>query len=108
MSDLFGRQGRELLARLDFPEPWHGGVLAAVQMIDELDREITQIDRELKALGSGHRYVPLLQTVSGERGDRGSSTRQSAQFGSAAADRCRGLRKARAPSGSVVLEAMTT
>jgi len=38
VSDLFGRQGRELLARLDFPEPWQGGVLAAVAMIDELDR----------------------------------------------------------------------
>jgi transposase len=65
VSDLFGRQGRELLARLDFPEPWHGGVLAAVQMIDELDREITQIDRELKALGCDHHYIPLLQTAPG-------------------------------------------
>lgn len=65
VSDLFGRQGRELLGRLDFPEPWRGGVLAAVAMIDELDGEIGAIDRELKALGADHRYVPLLQTVPG-------------------------------------------
>ncbi len=65
VSDLFGRRGRELLGRLDFPEPWHGGVLAAVAMIDELDREIAGIDRELRALGAEHRYVPLLMSVPG-------------------------------------------
>src|SRR5437588_3502337 len=65
VSDLFGRQGRELLARLDFPDPWRDGVLAAITMIDDLDREITQIDRELKALGADHRYIPRLQTVPG-------------------------------------------
>jgi len=65
VSDLFGRRGRELLGRLDLPEPWHGGVLAAVAMIDELDREIAGIDRELRALGAEHRYVPLLMSVPG-------------------------------------------
>jgi transposase len=65
VSDLFGRQGRELLARLDFPEPWRGGVLAAVTMIDELDGQIAAIDRELRALGADHRYIPLLTTVPG-------------------------------------------
>jgi transposase len=65
LSDLFGRQGRELLARLDFPEPWRGGVLAAVAMIDELDGQIAEIDRELRTLGADHRYIPLLVTVPG-------------------------------------------
>jgi transposase len=65
VSDLFGRSGRELLGRLQFPEPWRGGVLAAVEMIDDLDRQIAGIDRELRALGAGHRYVPLLMTVPG-------------------------------------------
>ena len=65
VSDLFGARGRELLARLDFPEPWRGGMLAAVALIDELDRQITAIERELKALGADHRYVPLLMTVPG-------------------------------------------
>src|SRR6202140_65743 len=62
VSDLFGRQGRELLARMDFPDPWRDGVLAAITMIDDLDREITQIDRDLKALGADHRYISLLQS----------------------------------------------
>jgi transposase len=65
VSDLFGTRGRELLERLDFPEPWRGGVLASVAMIDDLDRDVAAIDRELKALGADHRYIPLLQTVPG-------------------------------------------
>jgi transposase len=65
VSDLFGTRGRELLERLEFPEPWRGGVLASVAMIDELDRDVAAIDRELKALGADHRYIPLLQTVPG-------------------------------------------
>src|SRR4051794_25700079 len=65
VSDLFGRRGRELLARLDFPEPWRGDVLAAVAMIDALDTEIAGIDRELRQLGADHVYVPLLITVPG-------------------------------------------
>src|SRR3954470_8827112 len=63
VSDLFGRRGRELLARLDFPEPWRAGVLASVAMIDDLDRQIAAIDRELRALGADHAYVPLLMTA---------------------------------------------
>jgi transposase len=40
-------------------------VLAAVAMIDDLDREIAAIDRELKRLGVEHAYVPLLMSVPG-------------------------------------------
>ena len=65
VSDLFGRSGRELLGRLEFPEPWHSGVLAAVGMIENLDAQITDIDRELKAAGVDHRYIPLLMSVPG-------------------------------------------
>ena len=65
VSDLFGTKGRELLAALDFPEPWRSGVLAAVTMIDDLDRQVSAIDRELKTLGADHRYVPLLMTAPG-------------------------------------------
>lgn len=65
VSDLFGRQGRELLARLDFPDPWRGNVLACVALIDDLDQRIDAIERELRALGADHRYVPLLITVPG-------------------------------------------
>jgi transposase len=65
VSDLFGRKGRELLAGLDFPDPWRGGVLAAIAMIDDLEEQITGIDRELKALGVDHPYIPTLMTVPG-------------------------------------------
>jgi transposase len=65
VADLFGARGRELLARLDFPDPWRSDVLAAVALIDELEREISAIERELRRLGAEHRYVSLLQTVPG-------------------------------------------
>ena len=65
VSDLFGRQGRELLAGLDFPEPWRGGVPAAIEMIDDLEAQIADIDRELKALGADHPYIPTLMTAPG-------------------------------------------
>ena len=65
VSDLFGRNGRELLDRLDFPDPWRSDVLAAVALIDDLDREIGAIERDLRRLGAEHPYVALLQTVPG-------------------------------------------
>jgi transposase len=65
VTDLFGVAGRELLARLDFPDPWRSDVLAAVALIDDLERQITGIERELRALGADHRYVSLLQSVPG-------------------------------------------
>ena len=65
VSDLFGARGRELLTRLEFPEPWRAGVLAAVALIDELDGQITVIERDLARLGAEHRYVGLLLTVPG-------------------------------------------
>jgi transposase len=65
VTDLFGARGRRLLERLAFPEPWRSDVLAAIALIDELDRQIHAIERELRALGAEHRYVSLLQTVPG-------------------------------------------
>jgi transposase len=65
VSDLFGVRGRELLERLEFPEPWRSSVLAAVRMIDDLDEEIGGIEQELRSLGAEHRYVPLLMSVPG-------------------------------------------
>jgi transposase len=64
-SDLFGRRGRELLARLEVPEPWRSHVEAAVGLIDELEREIAAIERRLRAGGRPHPYVSLLVTVPG-------------------------------------------
>jgi transposase len=65
VSDLFGVRGRQLLARLDLPDPWQGTLEASLRLIDELDREITGCERELRRLGADHRYVPLLCTVPG-------------------------------------------
>jgi transposase len=65
VSDLFGARGRELLERFDLPEPWRANVLASVVMIDDLNREIEAIEKELRVLGADHRYVPLLMTVPG-------------------------------------------
>jgi transposase len=36
-----------------------------VRLIDELDREIGECERELRRLGADHRYVPLPLTVPG-------------------------------------------
>ena len=65
VSDLFGVTGRELLARLCLPEPWATDVEASLRLIDELEREIEACERELRALGAEHRYVPLLTTIPG-------------------------------------------
>jgi transposase len=65
VSDLFGVRGRQLLTRLGLPEPWQGTIEASLRLIDELDREIRDCERELRRLGADHRYVPLLCTVPG-------------------------------------------
>jgi transposase len=65
VSDLFGVAGRQLLARLQLPDPWQGTVEASLRLIDELDREIAACEAELRRLGADHRYVPLLCTVPG-------------------------------------------
>ncbi len=58
-------RGRQLLARLGLPEPWQGTLEASLRLIDELEREISDCERELRRLGADHRYVPLLLTVPG-------------------------------------------
>lgn len=65
VSDLLGARGRELIARLELPEPWRSHLAAAVCLIDELDRRIDGLERELRELGADHPYVPLLRTVPG-------------------------------------------
>jgi transposase len=65
VSDLFGARGRRLLDRVGVPDPWRSDLLAAVALIDELDREIDDCARELRRLGADHRYVPLLTSIPG-------------------------------------------
>lgn len=65
VSDLFGTAGRELLARLELPEPWTTTLSRSLEMVDELDRRIAGCEAELRAMGAKHPYVPLLETVPG-------------------------------------------
>jgi transposase len=65
VSDLFGVAGRALLQRLALPEPWAATVTASLQLIDELDEQISGCEAELRQLGADHRYVPLLLTLPG-------------------------------------------
>jgi transposase len=64
-SDLFGAGGRRLLERLSLPEPWATTLTASLRLIDELDREIDDCERQLRALGADHRYIPLLTSCPG-------------------------------------------
>jgi transposase len=65
VSDLFGLAGRELLESLEIPQPWRGTLDASLYLIDYLHSEIDAIERELRATGADHPYVPLLLTVPG-------------------------------------------
>jgi transposase len=64
-SDLFGAGGRRLLAQLALPEPWASTLAASLALIDTPDEQIEACERELRALGAEHRYVPLLSTFPG-------------------------------------------
>jgi transposase len=68
VSDLFGIAGRELLGRLAIPQPWRGTVDASLALIDDLDRQIDRVNRDLRASGADHPYTRLLLTVPGSGG----------------------------------------
>ena len=65
VTDLFGAEGRRLLAKLDVPEPWRGNVTASVELIDDLERQIAEINRRLRKGHADHPYVALLMSVPG-------------------------------------------
>lgn len=65
VTDLFGREGRKLLERLELPQPWRETLDASLYLIDYLESEIDPIERDLRATGADHPYVPLLLTVPG-------------------------------------------
>jgi transposase len=65
VSDLFGVGGRQLLERLALPEAWRETLETSLYLVDELDEEIEECQRELKRLGADHAYVPLLITIPG-------------------------------------------
>jgi transposase len=65
VSDLFGLAGRELLDRLQIPDPWRRNVDVALELIDDLELQIARLTVELKRQGADHRYIPLLVTAPG-------------------------------------------
>ena len=65
VTDLFGVEGRRLLERLEVPEPWRGNVTASVALIDDLERQISDINRRLKEGHADHPYIPLLMSAPG-------------------------------------------
>ncbi|MFA9565221.1 MAG: IS110 family transposase [Acidimicrobiales bacterium] len=65
VSDLFGVAGRELLARMDVPEPWRSSLATSLAMVDDLDERIGACAKDLRVLGADHPYIPLLLTIPG-------------------------------------------
>jgi transposase len=65
VSDLFGTRGRELLGRLEVPEPWASTLVTSLAHVDALDRDIGACEGELRRLGADHPDIPLLTTVPG-------------------------------------------
>jgi len=65
VSDLFGTAGRELLGRLEIPEPWETTLTKSLRLVDDLDREIDVCEAELRHLGADHPDIPLLMTAPG-------------------------------------------
>src|SRR3954449_9980860 len=62
VSDLFGLAGRDLLDRLEIPDPWRANVDVALELIDDLELQIARRTVVLKRQGADHRYIPLLVT----------------------------------------------
>jgi transposase len=64
-ADLFGAGGRRFLERCELPQPWRSTVEASLDLIDVLEEQIDEIERELRRLSANHRYLPLLLSVPG-------------------------------------------
>jgi transposase len=65
VSDLFGHAGRELLDRLQIPDPWRSNIDISLRLIDDLELQIARLTVQLKREGADHRYIPLLVTAPG-------------------------------------------
>ena len=65
VTDLFGLEGRELLACLELPDPWRGNVTASLRLIDDLEAQIAEVNTRLKEGHSHHPYIPLLMSAPG-------------------------------------------
>jgi transposase len=65
VEDLFGVGGRRFLERCELPEPWRSSVATSLYLIDVLEEQIDEIERELRRSGATHRYLQLLMSAPG-------------------------------------------
>jgi transposase len=65
VEDLFGVGGRRFLERCELAEPWRSSVATSLYLIDVLDEQIGEIERELRRSGADHRYLQLLMSAPG-------------------------------------------
>jgi transposase len=63
--DLFGYAGRELLDRLQIPDPWRANIEVSLALIDDLELRIAELTVRLKRQGAEYRYIPVLVTAPG-------------------------------------------
>jgi transposase len=65
VTDLFGVAGRQLRSASTFRSPWRATVDASLLLMDDLEAQIETINKQLRAVGPEHRYMPLLMAVPG-------------------------------------------
>lgn len=65
VTDLFGVAGRDMLADLNVPEPWRSTLEASVLAIDQLEAQIDQCNKQLRAMRPDHKYVETLMSAPG-------------------------------------------
>jgi transposase len=64
-SDLFGAGGRRALARLALPEPWQTTLSVTLELLDDLEVEITACQRRFHQAGYDHPDRELVETLPG-------------------------------------------
>src|SRR5215218_8978541 len=64
VTDLFGVEGRELLARLQVPEPWRGNITASVELIDDSKTRLR------RSTASSARVMPTTATPAADERTR--------------------------------------
>lgn len=70
VEDLFGVGGRRFLEQCDLAEPWRSSVATSLYLIDVLEEQIDEIERELRRSGAEHRYLQLLEKGPSMRPER--------------------------------------
>ncbi len=64
-TDLFGKLGREFLKTLNLSLVYRDEMDGYLEIIDTLTSKIVELKKDIKKIGSKHRYVPLLTTIPG-------------------------------------------